>query len=78
MSLPLGRGIVADPFMGSGSTIAACEAVGAQSIGVERFKDYFDMAGRSIPKLASVTTGVDADLGAICGPGELFEMGYAR
>ena len=78
VSLPLGRGIVADPFMGSGSTIAACEAVGVQSIGVERFKDYFDMAGRSIPKLASVTTGVDADLGAICGPGELFEMGYAR
>ena len=78
VSLPLGRGIVADPFMGSGSTIAACEAVGAQSIGVERFKDYFDMAGRSIPKLAAVMTGVDADLGAICGPGELFEMGYAR
>ncbi len=27
-SLPLGNGVVLDPFMGSGSTIAAAEAVG--------------------------------------------------
>ena len=33
VSLPLGRGIVADPFMGSGSTIAACKRLGVQSIG---------------------------------------------
>ena len=29
-ALPLGEGVIADPFMGSGSTIAACEAVGVR------------------------------------------------
>ena len=38
-SLPLGNGIVLDPFMGGGSTIAAAIAVGYESIGgkVARF-----------------------------------------
>lgn len=53
-SLPLGEGIVADPFMGSGSTIAAAEAVGVNAVGVERFRDYFDMAQTSIPKLSAL------------------------
>jgi len=56
VSLPLGRGIIADPFMGSGSTIAACEAVGVRSVGVERFKDYYDMAAACIPRLAAIKT----------------------
>lgn len=51
-ALPLGEGIVADPFMGSGSTIAACEAMRIEGIGIERFRDYFDMAKAAIPKLA--------------------------
>ena len=33
-SLPLGVGVVADPFMGSGSTIAAAEAIGLCGVGV--------------------------------------------
>ena len=33
--LPLGKGTVLDPFCGSGSTIAACKAIGYDSIGVE-------------------------------------------
>jgi len=53
-SLPLGAGLVADPFMGSGSTVAAAEAVGLSAIGVERYADYFDMAVKSVPKLLSV------------------------
>jgi site-specific DNA-methyltransferase (adenine-specific) len=58
-ALPLGKGVIADPFMGSGSTVAAAEAVGAQSIGVERYRDYFEMAKQVIPKLRSLETGVD-------------------
>jgi site-specific DNA-methyltransferase (adenine-specific) len=50
--LPLGEGVVLDPFAGSGSTLAAAEAVGYRSIGVERDPQYFDLACDAIPKLA--------------------------
>ncbi len=53
-ALPLGRGIVLDPFMGSGSTVAAAEAVGVSAVGVERFVDYYSMAVTAIPKLAAL------------------------
>ncbi len=53
-SLPMGVGVVADPFAGSGSTVAAAEAVGAWAIGVERFADYFEMAQDAIPRLAKL------------------------
>lgn len=55
-SLPLGKGIIADPFMGSGSTIAAAEAVGYSGIGVERYQKYYKMGMHSIPRLARLTT----------------------
>ena len=51
VALPLGVGIIADPFMGSGSTIAAAEAVGSQAVGVERHSDYFEMSKIAIPGL---------------------------
>ena len=53
-ALPLGVGVVADPFMGGGSTIAAAEAVGISAIGVERYADYYEMSCNSIPKLAAI------------------------
>ena len=49
--LPLGEGVVLDPFCGAGSTLAAAEAVGYRSIGVENDQKYFDMACRAIPQL---------------------------
>jgi site-specific DNA-methyltransferase (adenine-specific) len=52
--LPLGRGTILDPFAGSGSTLAAAEAVGYRSIGVENDPHYFEMASRAIPKLATL------------------------
>jgi site-specific DNA-methyltransferase (adenine-specific) len=52
-SLPLGAGIVLDPFMGGGSTIAAAIAVGYESIGVESDATFFRMAEAGIPKLAT-------------------------
>ena len=53
-SLPLGEGIILDPFMGGGSTIAAACAVGYRSIGVEIDREYYKMAVRAIPKLATL------------------------
>jgi DNA modification methylase len=50
--LPLGKGVILDPFAGSGSTLAAAEAVGYRSIGVEKDEYFFNMACKAIPKLA--------------------------
>ena len=52
-ALPLGKGVILDPFMGSGSTIAAALACGLDSIGLEVNREFFDMAQRAIPKLAA-------------------------
>lgn len=52
--LPLGEGTVLDPFAGAGSTLAAAEAVGYRSIGIERDARYFDVARSSIPKLRAL------------------------
>lgn len=53
-ALPLGQGIIVDPFSGSGSTVAAAEAVGLLSIGVERHIDYFEMSRSAAPRLAGL------------------------
>lgn len=52
--LPLGKGVVLDPFAGAGSTLAAAEAVGYASIGVEKDPRYFDVACTAMPKLAGL------------------------
>lgn len=52
--LPLGQGVVLDPFAGSGSTLAAAEAVGYDSIGIERDADYFRLATEAMPRLAAL------------------------
>ncbi len=54
-ALPLGDGIVVDPFMGSGSTIAAAEAHHYRSIGVERHDVYYGSGKDSISKLSRIT-----------------------
>jgi site-specific DNA-methyltransferase (adenine-specific) len=46
--LPLGEGIVLDPFSGAGSTLAAAMAVGYESIGIECDPRYDEMARRAI------------------------------
>jgi DNA modification methylase len=53
-ALPLGTGLILDPFAGSGSTLAAAEAVGYPSIGLEKDPHYFKMAEKAIPALASL------------------------
>jgi site-specific DNA-methyltransferase (adenine-specific) len=51
-SLPLGHGVVLDPFMGSGSTVAAAAAVGYRATGIEKKASFYEMAKRAIPRLA--------------------------
>jgi len=53
-AVPLGEGIVLDPFAGAGSTLAACEHIGYSSIGIEKDAAYAEMARKSIPQLASL------------------------
>lgn len=53
-SLPLGTGRILDPFAGSGSTLAACNAVGYESVGIEVDPEYFKLACSSIPRLAAL------------------------
>jgi site-specific DNA-methyltransferase (adenine-specific) len=53
-ALPLGEGIILDPFMGGGSTIAAACAVGYASIGIENDPQFFAVAKEAIPKLADL------------------------
>jgi site-specific DNA-methyltransferase (adenine-specific) len=50
--LPLGEGVVLDPFAGSGSTLAAALAVGYEGVGVEIDEKYVAMARAAIPRLA--------------------------
>jgi DNA modification methylase len=52
--LPLGEGTILDPFAGSGSTLAAAEAVGYRSIGIEKDARYFDTAREALPKLRAL------------------------
>jgi len=53
-SLPLGKGIILDPFMGAGSTIAAAVFHGLSSIGLEIDEEYYRLAERAIPQLAKL------------------------
>ncbi len=53
-ALPLGEGIVYDPFSGSGSTLAAAASLGLAAIGTERDPLYYAMASKAIPRLAKL------------------------
>jgi site-specific DNA-methyltransferase (adenine-specific) len=53
-SLPLGHGVILDPFAGSGSTLAAANAVGYGSIGIEKDPEFVKMAKAAIMKLAAL------------------------
>ena len=69
--LPLGEGMLLDTFMGSGSTVAAAESVGYESIGIEIDEQYFTLARRAVPQLAALYPtfkGEDTVLEADYGP----------
>jgi site-specific DNA-methyltransferase (adenine-specific) len=53
-ALPLGQGTILDPFAGSGSTLAAANAVGYASVGIENDAKYVEVASKAIAKLGSL------------------------
>ncbi len=52
--LPLAEGVILDPFAGSGSTLAAANVVGYESVGLEKDPKYFHLAQKAVRALAEV------------------------
>lgn len=57
--LPMGEGRILEPFAGSGSTIAACQAVGYDSVGIELDEEYFAALENNIRTLAALYPGMN-------------------
>jgi DNA modification methylase len=53
-SLPLGIGVIYDPFAGSGSTLAAADAVGYRAIGTDRDLQYLEMGRKAFAALTGL------------------------
>lgn len=63
--LPLGKGIVLDSFMGSGSTVAAANAIDIQCIGIEKHREFFKCSSQSIDHLSKIRLGNEQPLLAL-------------
>jgi site-specific DNA-methyltransferase (adenine-specific) len=55
-SVPIDNGVVLDPFAGCATTLAACEALNLNGVGVEIDPLYWKMAIEAIPGLARLDT----------------------
>ena len=77
-SLPLGEGLVLDPFMGAGSTIAAAVALGYRSVGVESDSTYFDVAAQAIQRLSALSVNGTTRIIKTNGAVSLNERGRAQ
>jgi DNA methylase len=53
-SLPLSKGVILDPFAGSGSTLAAANVMGVDSVGIEKDATFIEMARSAIPALTKL------------------------
>jgi DNA modification methylase len=53
-ALPLGIGVIYDPFAGSGSTLAAADAVDYRAVGTDSDRQYFAMARQAFQSLSSL------------------------
>lgn len=61
-SLPLKRGIILDTFSGSGSTLAAAEYFGYESIGIEKDAEFYKIGITAIEALARLYTNQATNL----------------
>lgn len=61
-ALPFNEGVLLDPFMGSGSTIAAATALGLKSIGLEVNLGYYSLAVKAVPLLAQLPDHLNGTL----------------
>ncbi len=59
-ALPLQKGTILDPFLGSGSTVAAAHALNYDAVGIEIDETFFEMAQNAIPELVKVTTEIES------------------
>jgi site-specific DNA-methyltransferase (adenine-specific) len=50
----LGQGKILDTFAGAGSTLAAAEALGYDSVGIEINEEYVQIARRAVLELAKL------------------------
>jgi len=48
------RGVVLDPFLGSGTTCMACKQEGMKCVGFEMEKEYYDIAAKRLAALSTV------------------------
>lgn len=53
-ALPRSTGVVLDPFAGSGSTLAAANAIGYESVGVEADPHFVRLAETAMPRLSAI------------------------
>ncbi len=51
-SLPMGTGVVLDPFAGCATTLAAAEALGVEGVGTEIDPEFWRLACEAIPALS--------------------------
>lgn len=58
--LPLGIGVVYDPFVGGGSTLAAAARIGYRAVGTELDREYATTALGAIPRLRDLYGGDNA------------------
>ena len=65
--LPFGRGVVLDPFMGSGSTIAAAMAIGYDASGIEIDPTFYALAKKASAPLSALYPGMNGATLEYCG-----------
>ncbi len=70
--LPFGRGVILDPFMGSGSTIAAAMAIGYEAMGIELDSTFYELAEKAIVPLSELYPEMN---GSMIGCNETVEVG---